>query len=315
MKLSESSSYKVPFDLRPAKQIERRMLVDALQHMAQAGFPIREYVYAGMGSIYFVDFILFHKLLGISQMVTIEAEKELEKRVRFNKPFDLIQVKMKKAGQVIAEIDRTQKYILWLDYDYPVNEEMLSDLYMAGSQLLQGSILLVTADVQSLPDDVPEDTKNIKSYFETEAGKYLGIREDTDFGKTKIASLSSHVIVNAIREGMAGRKGLDFHLLFHFLYADGHEMLTIGGIIASPAEKALITGLNRRKIFYLRNDLAEGPYKISVPRLTRKERHVLDSAMPCDPDWQPDEFLLPKEIVATYREIYRFLPAYAELLL
>ena len=54
---------------------------------------------------------------------------------------------------------------------------------------------------------------------------------------------------------------------------------------------------------------------IRVPKLTRKERLYLDGAMPCADGWLPEEFELSQEDVAAYREIYRFCPAYAELLL
>jgi len=57
--LSEtSSSYRVQYDLRPAKQVERRMIIDALQRLSTAGFPITDYQYTGFGAIYFVDFIV-----------------------------------------------------------------------------------------------------------------------------------------------------------------------------------------------------------------------------------------------------------------
>ena len=63
MNLPTESYQKVHYELRPAKQVERRMLVDALLGLAVAGFPIQDYQYTGMGSIYFIDFILFHRFL------------------------------------------------------------------------------------------------------------------------------------------------------------------------------------------------------------------------------------------------------------
>ena len=45
------------------------MIVDSLLLLSDAGFEIREYQYTGMGSIYFYDFILFHRLLGIHNML------------------------------------------------------------------------------------------------------------------------------------------------------------------------------------------------------------------------------------------------------
>ncbi len=37
--------------------------------------------------------------------------------------------------------------------------------------------------------------------------------------------------------------------------------------------------------------------------------------MPCKDNWVPQAFSMGKKDVAVYREIYRFIPAYAELLL
>jgi len=72
MSPSTRSWQTVPYDLRAAKQIERRMIIDALQQFATAGFDIRKYLYLGMGSIYFVDFILFHKWLGAMSVALLE---------------------------------------------------------------------------------------------------------------------------------------------------------------------------------------------------------------------------------------------------
>jgi len=60
MSAATESYLKVAYDLRPAKQIERRMFIDGLQRLALAGFDIGDYQYTGFGSIFFVDFILFH---------------------------------------------------------------------------------------------------------------------------------------------------------------------------------------------------------------------------------------------------------------
>ena len=72
--------------------------------------------------------------------------------------------------------------------------------------------------------------------------------------------------------------------------------------------------LNNERAPYYRKSLRERAYEIRVPRLTRKERLSLDRAMPCKDGWRPKEFELPSEDVLAYWDIYRFFPAYAELL-
>ena len=49
------SCLKVQYELRSAKQVERRMLIDALQTLSASGFDISQYQYTGFGSVYFVD--------------------------------------------------------------------------------------------------------------------------------------------------------------------------------------------------------------------------------------------------------------------
>src|SRR5262245_30820229 len=97
---------KVFYSLRPAKQIERRMLMDGLVRLIAAGFPIRQSQYLGMGSIDFVDFLLFHKFLGLQRMHSVEYEKTIAKRIDFNKPFRFIAHSIEPAGDFIARCDR-----------------------------------------------------------------------------------------------------------------------------------------------------------------------------------------------------------------
>ena len=66
---------------------------------------------------------------------------------------------------------------------------------------------------------------------------------------------------------------------------------------------------------YDRRSFDEDAYQIQVPIVTAKERLRLDSAMPCADGWVPEEFEMDAEQVRLYREVYRFLPAYAKLLL
>jgi hypothetical protein len=314
MSTTSKSALRVQFDLRPAKQVERRMLVDAFQRLAQAGFPIRDYKYTGFGSIHFVDFLIFHKLLGINDMLSVEHDPTLEGRVQFNRPFGRIDIQICEATDVIATLSRDQQHILWLDYDEPVTSTILNDVYLAGSQLSSGSILLITVDAEP-PEKGSDDPHDTQRYFEREAAKYLGSVNISDFAKRNIPKTSRRVIMNALKEGMAGRTNLDYFPLFYFLYADGHTMMTAGGVIGSNVEKRKINSMNVDGAIYLRTKIGASPYEIKVPVLTRKERHLLDSAMPCPTGWQPSDFNIPIKDIDAYRDIYRFLPAYAELLL
>jgi len=131
-----TESYKkVHYELRPAKQVERRILVDALQALATAGFPIRDYQYTGMGSIYFIDFMLFHRLLGLTRMLSVEYDTQIRKRVEFNRPFDCVDIKIAPVGEVIPTLSKDLKHLVWLDYDDILSGSQLDDVCLAAAFL------------------------------------------------------------------------------------------------------------------------------------------------------------------------------------
>lgn len=315
MTMPTESYERVQYELRPAKQVERRMLIDALQILAQTGFQINDYKYTGMGSIYFVDFILFHKLLGIQNMLSVESSN-IKRRVAFNKPFDCIDIEVPKPiGDIIPSLSADLKHFLWLDYDNILSRSVLDDVYLAASRLSVGSILLITVDVEP-PGDANDGPSDWRNYFKTEVGRYLGATlKVSDFAESKLPKINIQIIERAIKSGLTGRADIGFFPLFNFLYADGNQMLTMGGMIVSNPERRQIRASRLDETIYFRDSFEKEPFRIRIPKLTRKERLYLDSAMPCDTKWKPKEFELKKEDLSDYREIYRFFPAYAELLL
>lgn len=322
-----SSSYRVQYDMRPAKQVERRMLVDALQHLAAAGFPVTDYQYTGFGAIYFVDFILFHKILGLNKLVSLEQHKSLTSRMKFNRPFSCVEIKMVAASSEIPNLSRDIRHFVWLDYDGVLQKDFLSDIQSAITVLPAGSILLVTVDVES-PEDydyriVDPDfdgskevlgPKHWKRYFEYHAASYLKLGvSDADFGKSELILRSTEILKSAFTKSIVVRPELEFLPMFNFAYRDSHSMLTMGGMIAGRTEKRQLRASNLSETVYYRDDFVSPPFEIKIPRLTRKERAYLDREMPCADGWVPGEFDLEAEEVRHYRDIYRFLPAFAEI--
>jgi hypothetical protein len=313
--MTPSESYlKVPYDLRPAKQIERRMFIDALQLLALAGFEIGDYQYTGFGSIFFVDFILFHKLLGLRKLLSVEYSTAIEKRVKFNKPFKEVEILMKSITDVIPTLSKDRKHILWLDYDDVLQKRHLADLVLAGTYLPSGSILLVTVDIEP-PGEDEDGPRQWKQHFEDQAGNYLGsFTQLEDYAESNLLMINTRAIRNAISTGLVGRE-VRFLPLFWFVYADGHKMLTIGGMIVTEAEARRVDASALRAANYYRNDSHDEPYSIRVPNFTRRERMLLDSEMPCQDEWTTEDFEVEPGAIRDYREVYRYLPAYAELLL
>ena len=89
----DRSYEKVNYLFRLKKQIERKLIIETLQSIDPT-IGIKRYHYVGLGSIYFADFILFHKYLNIKKMTSIDDKSEDEERFRFNRPFGFIDFKI-----------------------------------------------------------------------------------------------------------------------------------------------------------------------------------------------------------------------------
>ena len=303
----------VSYDLRPAKQVERRMIIDVLMKLSIVGFPINEYQYSGMGSIFFVDHIMFHKYLGIDNLLSVEHDHTIEKRVEFNRPYKNVEIRMGSIGDVIPNLNRDYKHLLWLDYDFILNENILNDIILAIHRLSPGSIILITVDIDNR---LKEDPKDWMGYLEGQAGRYFDLGWTvSDFSPSKLASTNSTIIKNAIQNGLSGRENILYRNLFKFRYSDGHKMLTIGGMVCTQTEERSLKGAGLENINFVRDSITSDAFQIHVPTLTRKERLYLDKQMPCEDDWTPEPFELDHDYVLDYRDIYRYYPVYAELVL
>jgi hypothetical protein len=312
---SGKSYDKVQYEFRSSKQVERRMLLDVLQRLMEVGFPISSYQYTGLGSLWFVDFILFRRYLGIRNMVSIEGSPEIEKRVKFNKPYGNIEIFMGDVADYIPSLSLDRKHILWLDFDYVIRKDALDAIVLGAAQLSAGSLLFVTVDAEP-PGKDDWGTKQWRKYFQKEAGDYLGnIAKDRQFSRSRLVAINASIIKNAIMSGLAGRNDVKFFPLINFVYADGHRMLSVGGMIGTDEDGRKVKTLNKLHLPFLRDSIVEKPYNIRVPLLTRKERLHLDGAMPCRTSWQPSEFEMKPEDIHAYREIYPYFPAYTETLL
>jgi hypothetical protein len=186
-------------------------------------------------------------------------------------------------------------------------------------QLSVKSVLLVTVDAE--PPGRPEDgLKNWNPtawmrYYRREAGAHFwrGISR-RDFARAVLPVTNARILQSVIDQGLRERDA-DFIGMFSFLYADGHHMLSVGGMIGTDEDRRRIRSLDRDELFFMRDKITDEPFFIRVPLVTRKERHYLDQNMPCRKNWSPSAFEMKSEDIKEYRKIYRYYPAYTEMLL
>ena len=86
-----SSTGAVNFSVRQNKAIERLLAFESLRRLLMLNDDL-DYVYVGLGSVWFVDFDMAHRELSIDTMISIEADDVVFRRAEFNKPFRTVEV-------------------------------------------------------------------------------------------------------------------------------------------------------------------------------------------------------------------------------
>ena len=76
------------------------MAVDAMRRLSSFR-PLPAYRYVGLGGYEFVDFDLVHRALGVNRMTSIESAVD-EKRLKFNRPFPGIDLKVGTSNEVAS---------------------------------------------------------------------------------------------------------------------------------------------------------------------------------------------------------------------
>jgi len=310
------------YSLRPSKQVERKVMIEVLLRLGKAGYSISDYKYLGFGSVYYVDFVMFHKYLFIHKMVCIEWG-DVARRMRFNKPFKFIELKLGSLSTHIPAISSREKFLVWLDYDRSLDTEILQDINGTVGRLSPGSIFAITIDARpKLPRDPAteglsaDDREKLTletykrwfdSYVDTE------ITRDT-VSSVDAASLFYEVVIERLRKTLARRSGgLRFIQLFNYFYRDGAPMLTIGGVIGTDQDHENIdrAGIFEHRFVKSGADALE----ISVPPLTLREKYWLDSRLDSKLTVAKIYFELDDELLQNYRTFYKEYPTYLETLL
>ena len=303
---------KVDYSLRPAKSTERQMIVEALARLSPL-VPVDRYRYVGMGSIYFRDFKIVHRRLGIDNMITIEGKRRAEERVRFNLPLACIELMMDDTSRALPQIQlEDSPHILWLDYESGINQGVLSDLEEAIGRCASRSVLIVTINAERPDSDESER-------WMSELGDE---RPEPRQPKTRAeyALLSYRVLRERIEAALASRNAarpkrlhVEFHQMFHMIYADGAQMLTVGGALIADEHRQQWKDCGIGSLEFTR--LGEEPYEIKIPRLTRREVQHLLSQMPDTHGNVEDAATMvgiPASEVRELAAVYRHAPLFVE---
>lgn len=301
----------IDYNLRPAKHVERVMLAHALRRLAPFG-SVESYRYIGFGAAYFRDFRLFHRELGITDMLSIEKDTGQKERYEFNKPFTCVKMAYEMASAVLPRLAWDVRTILWLDYTDKLDRDALADIQFFCANAAPGSVLIVTVNAQA--DHFGQEPLRLMEDRVGESNVPAGLK-DKDFSGWGTAKISRRIIDNTVSATLANRNGgrapgstFKYRQVFNFEYADEAKMLTVGGILFEAGQAALLGAAAFDALSFVRT--GEEAFRIETPKLTYKELHHLQARVPIV-GRPKSEVGIPADEVERYNDLYRFFPIFA----
>ena len=293
------------------------MIVDALARLS-AFETVSRYKYVGFGSIYFADFSLIHRLLGISDFVSIELDTSSKARFEFNKPFACIEMRYGDSLVVLPSLNWSSRTILWLDYDAMISQSVISDVGTFFSKANSGSVMLCTLNVT--PYTRPRKEEALSDFTE-KVGKanipnHLNKEPYLLSGK-EIAEVCREILVSKLTRTLRDRNdGLNSSKfiakqLFNFRYSDNAQMATYGWLLLDESET---DGWDRCKFCdFPFVSTGNAPFEISAPMLTAREQRHFDKFLPTRCPEKVPGVGVPVSDVANYCNLYRYYPNYADV--
>ena len=314
----QSTARYVSYDLRPAKQCERKMMLDSFSAAMESGFSIPDYRYVGMGGNRFYDFILIHKYLGIDKMVSLEHDEKMLTRARYNCPYKFIEIGNTTVDRFIDEDEFDGNTIFWMDYDRPISNAIVGDIVKTAQSLKIGDFVFATVcgtpPKALLRLSAKDRLVELQERF-GDAGKTVSM---TDVEDRHFSDAVYKILRSAFANAFAFRPHGSFCPFFSVEYADGLNMLTHGGLFAEKQTCDSFLDKVRDKVPVLAS-IGTNRYRINRVDLTERERNLFDRAV-TDRDANSEELQEIKKLgfrdreLQSYRELLRYYPRYVETL-
>jgi hypothetical protein len=275
-----SSTNLINFSLRQNKGIERAIVFEGLLQLPKS-IGLRGATYVGLGSVWFADFVLAHRLLGIENMISLEDDPIIFRRAEFNVPYRTLLVFEGKSTDAIPALLEDEDlaarpWILWLDYDKPLDEDRRDELAQLVADLPADSVLLATfnAHMANYGGKPAQRHERLRNLFGLAAPENMTTEEAKDRDRMMeilASSVETFLVSKAVESGRPG----GFVPAFRVMYVDGAPMVTVGGVLPDESNEEEV-----------RHDVSNPEWPgfvsdiIALPPLTAKEIHALQAMLP-----------------------------------
>ena len=306
----------VNYGLRPSKSIQRQIVFDGIQAL-KSKLGLADTVYVGLGSIWFLDFVMAHKLLDIKDMVSIESDDIGYRRALFNKPYSTVDVRSGYSSEILKTLfdDNAfngRPWVVWLDCDGALDEMLRDDIRSVIEHSPVDTVFLVTFNgderryghrkerIQRLRDLLGDVVPDNLSKGRCSNGSMQDTLADLtiDFMKS--------IGADAARSG-------GFEPAFRVIYKDTTPMVTVGGIMPSPEDSTIAKSIIDSDTWK-----CQRAQRIVAPLLTIREAVTLQSLLPMAGHLSRDMvrsqgFDLKEDQIEVFQQFYREYPRFAQI--
>jgi hypothetical protein len=315
---TKSSAWGIPYEIRPSKQVERRLVMETILLAREAGLKTRAMPFVGMGGVRFIDFLLAHKILGTDTFVTLEHDETLWNRCELNRPFESIDLYKGSASDFLNERGFREPSIVWFDLEKMASKDARDDVVSAATSVKPGSFLFVTATAE-MPRHFTECKSMdrrlvaVKEEFYPLAGQ-LPVEwvQKNEFFRT-----SAFLAMAFLRFGFNGRSDGHFSPLVNIAYRDSNWMVTVGGFFGEQAVAEAIQKKVLETMPFACGLTGGTPFPIEQFNMTDLERGLFDRAVSASTRKRSAKNQIKSlgfrdSVYDQYKQLMRFIPRYVE---
>ena len=314
--MPRSTGKFISYDIRPAKQSERLILVDMLKAASDSGLPIGRYRYVGMGANRFYDFLLMHRYLGIADMISLEHDEGFFERAKYNAPYKFIDVRNISSADFIAADDKKAPSIYWLDYDGGISKQIISDINDYADAAKIGDFIFMTVSGNPPRAIDRENDAGRLAWLQDQLGAVAGDVTVEDVERATFPDAVHKVLWTGFKTAFAARTDGAFYPLLQVSYADSMPMITFGGAFLTAGQAVGVTEKIEQDLPFL-NLSTRSKYEIRSLHITDKERTLFDMAVTSKSARSSEKNKLKnlgfrESEIKSYKDLLRYIPRYVE---
>lgn len=311
-----SSFNVVNYSVRPNKHIQRSLVFEGYKAIRDL-LKLKDVRYVGLGSIWFSDFLMAHKMLHIDEMVSIENDEIGYRRAQFNKPFKTVRVVNEMSTIALKSLCVDDKFnshpwFVWLDYDGTFDETVAEDIKIVIESAPVNTAFVITFNADHRKYGKPKDRPDrLKNLFGDVVQDNLS-KEDCE--GDNLPNLLADLAIKSMKSAAASvRRPGGFTPCFRVVYRDGADMVTVGGFLpAVGAIPAIREAINERS-WPSSPDIA-----VTTPPLTIREISSLQAHLPRRTKLTRAAikrlgFDLEENQIEAYEQFYKTYPTYAQI--